>query len=228
MRFYEPLVLLLAATNSCIHNLAPKNPEPSPVRWSQTLDQLFHDFMNKLAQICDSQSGGRMVTAVVALSLPDRVQYRFASNQRSQEELDQMRMFVTEVLETLRDWTEESTLPVKARILGRVMAFTRPRLRKYINAVATFSAACLETQGLSPEVITKLRKLHETSSEADAVEKADDEADEEVLYEETCESWCHPPRLWLERTRLLIATTSLPKVHHPHDDHPRTIQIQYL
>lgn len=181
MRFYEPLVLLLAATNSCMHNLAPKVLEPSPDRFYQSLDQLFHNFMNKLAQICDARPRGSTVTAVVALSYPDGVQYRFASNQRTQEELEHMKLYVTEVLHNLRDWTddgtEESERLVNRRVLRRVIAFTRPRLEGYVKAVATFSAQCLETQGLALKVRQKLLRLFETSSEANG----------EDLNEETCE-----------------------------------------
>lgn len=166
MRFYEPLVLLVAATQACLHNLAPRVPDPVPDRWSQTQEQLFHDFMNKLAQICDTRPKGATVTAVVALSLPDRVQYRFASNQRSEDELVHMKAFVIDVLHTLRDWNEESSLLVKAKILQKVVVFTRPRLEGYIKAVANYSRECLNTTGIDLKVTQKLHELHQISSRA--------------------------------------------------------------
>lgn len=164
MRFYEPLVLLVAATRACLHNLAPRVPEPAPDRWSQTQEHLFHDFMNKLAQICDIRSGGSTVTAVVALSLPDRVQYRFASNQRSTDDLVHMKAFVTDVLHTLRDWTEESSSFVKANVLQKVVTFTRPRLGGYIKAVANYSRECLNATDIDPKIVQKLDELRQISS----------------------------------------------------------------
>ncbi|KAJ4397232.1 hypothetical protein N0V93_001456 [Gnomoniopsis smithogilvyi] len=166
MRFYEPLMLLQAATQACMHNLAPRIPEPSPDRFNQSEEQLFHDFMNKMAQICDTRPGGSTVTAVAALSYPDGVQYRFASNQRSKGDLDQMEIFVTEILQTLQDWTEETSLLVKTRVLRKVIAFTRPRLRGYVKAVATFSDECLRAGDLVPEVAQALKMLQEISSDA--------------------------------------------------------------
>lgn len=174
MRFYEPLVLLLAATQACMHNLAPGISEPSPHRLSQTLEQLFHDFMNKLAQICDTKPRGSTVTAVAVLSLPDRVQYRFASNQRSESELEQMKEFVTDVLKTLQDWTEETSRLVKARVLRKVVAFTRPRLEGYVKAVALHSEKCLETRGLAPSIVEKLQELHTISRSANDQELEED------------------------------------------------------
>lgn len=164
MRFYEPLVLLFAATQACLHNLAPRVPEPAPDRWSQTHEQLFHDFMNKLAQICDARPKGPTVTAVVALSLPDRVQYRFASNQRFEDDLMHMKAFVTDILYTLRDWTQESSLLVKAKVLQKVITFTRPRLGGYIKAVANESRECLDATDIDPKLTQKLHELHEISS----------------------------------------------------------------
>lgn len=178
MRFYEPLLLLLAATQACMHNLAPRIPEPSPGTWNQTEEQLFHDFMNKLAQICDNRKGGPTVTAVVALSYPDRVQYRFASNQRSEQDLEQMKKFVIDILETLREWTEEQSLLVKMRVLRKVVAFTRPRLRGYVEAVASYSVVCLKSEDLAPGVVQKLEALQQISSAANGPD----------LDENACES----------------------------------------
>lgn len=161
-----------------MHNLAPRVPEPSPNRWNQSLEQLFHDFMNKLAQICDTHSKAPTVTAVVAISHPDRVEFRFASNQRSTEDLVHMKAFVTNVLETLRDWTETTSALVQLRILRKVIAFTRPRLEKYVKAVASCSETCLQTGGLAPDVAQKLRELHSLSGGAN----------DQKLDEDTCES----------------------------------------
>lgn len=180
MRFYEPLVLLFAATQACMHNLAPKIPEPSLNRWNQSQEQLFHDFMNKLAQICDTRPRGPTVTAVVALSHPDRVQYRFASNQRSEEELEQLKSFVTDILQTLQHWTEEASQLVETQVLQKVTVFTRPRLGVYVKAVAISSEECLKTGGLSPGVNRKLHELHDISSGAN----------QQDLDQDTCKCPC--------------------------------------
>lgn len=126
-----------------------------------------------------------MVTAVVALSPPGHagVQYRFASNQRSQAELTQLKHFVVDILQTLRDWTEETSSLVKERALRKVIVFNRERLQLYVRAVVTRSKQCLETNNLAPEITAKIENLHKISSDAD--DRGSDE--------NTCEWNWRPP-----------------------------------
>lgn len=73
-RFYEPLVLLLALTQACMHTHAPRVPDSLTEPLSHSLEELFKDFVNKLCQICDNKPGGNAVTAISVLQYPDRVQ----------------------------------------------------------------------------------------------------------------------------------------------------------
>lgn len=157
-----------------MHNLAPKAPEHVPDRFNLTLEQLFHDFMNKMTQICDVNPGGATVTAAVALQYPDRVQYRFASNQRTETELERVRLFVDDILQTLQDLTEKSSLSIKIRVLQKVIAFNRPRLQVYVKAVASQSERCLKTAGLAPDVVEKLEALQSLSKLANDKELDED------------------------------------------------------
>lgn len=157
-----------------MHNLAPRIPEPVPDRFNMTQEQLFHDFINKLAQICDIQPGGSMVTAACALQYPDRVQYRFASNQRNEQELKRLKDFIVDILNTLQGWTEESSSPIKVTVLRKIVAFNRPRLQTYVKNVASQSSACLETSGLAPRVVEKLAELRTLSTAANDKELAED------------------------------------------------------
>lgn len=73
-RFYEPLVLLLALTQACMHNQALKTSDSLTEVLSHSPDELFKDFVNKLCQICDNKPRGSTVTAISVLQYPDRVQ----------------------------------------------------------------------------------------------------------------------------------------------------------
>lgn len=73
-RFYEPLILLRALTQACMHNNIPRIPDPRAGELSYSPEELFKDFINKLCQICDNKPGGDTVTAISALGYPDRVQ----------------------------------------------------------------------------------------------------------------------------------------------------------
>lgn len=73
-RFYEPLVLLLALTQACMHNQVPRVPDSLTEVLSHSTEELFKDFVNKLCQICDSKPRGSAVTAISVLQYPDRIQ----------------------------------------------------------------------------------------------------------------------------------------------------------
>jgi hypothetical protein len=73
-RFYEPLVLLLALNQACMHNYVPRVAEPLTEVPLHSPEELFKDFVNKLCQICDNKRGGDSVTAISVLQFPDRVQ----------------------------------------------------------------------------------------------------------------------------------------------------------
>lgn len=73
-RFYEPLVLLLALTQACMHNHTPRSPDSLIEVVSHSSEEFFKDFVNKLCQICDNRPGGNAVTAISVLHYPDRVQ----------------------------------------------------------------------------------------------------------------------------------------------------------
>lgn len=181
-RFYEPLVLLLAATQACMHNLAPKSLESAPDSFGLTQEQLFHNFINKMAQICDSKRGGDTVTSAVALQYPEKIQYRFASNQRNRMELETVRLFVNDILLTLQRWTGESPgsprsskKTVIASLLQKIIGFNRPRLQHYVKQVAEKSETCLEIKNLPSEVLNALRDLQELSRLANDKELSEDE-----------------------------------------------------
>lgn len=164
-RFYEPLVLLIAATQACMHNLAPKVPDQHFDRANMVPKQIFHDYLNKLAQICDNKPYGTTVTAVAVLVYPDKVQYRFASNQRNAQEQTRLKAFVEDILNDLQGWTMKKDRSqreeVRLRVLRKVVAFNRPRLQKYVKALAEHSKQCLSASvsSLTPEIVEKLKEV---------------------------------------------------------------------
>lgn len=182
-RFYEPIVLILALTQT-LHNRPQKQLEHAPDETVQTQEQLFHDFVNKLAQICDNKCGGNTVTSAVVIQYPDRVQYRFASNQRKNGDLVLVKSFIEEILNVLGTWTdaESAAALVRARILRKVVTFNRCRLQVYVRAIRYKSQECLNTPmgSISTQTREKLQSLRELSI------KADDRELEETACECTC------------------------------------------
>ncbi|ROW03746.1 hypothetical protein VMCG_05375 [Cytospora schulzeri] len=168
-RFYEPIILLYALTQFCMHNNALKILEQAPDVALQTSEQLFHDFMNKLAQICDNDRGGRTVTAAVALQYSDCVEYRFASNQRDEDELQNLKAFIEGILNSLKTLTAENSAMVRVRLLQRIVIFNRPRLQIYVREIRTQSQKCLESpaDAITPQTKERLENLRDLSLKAD-------------------------------------------------------------
>lgn len=167
-RFYEPIILLHALTQFCMNNNALKKQEPVSNVALQNSEQLFHDFMNKLAQICDSNRGGATVTANVALMDNEGVEYRFASNRRTEAELKTMEDFIEEILSSLKTWTPANSAQVKAKVLQKIVAFNHLRLRIYVQDIYKHSQECIDSPAntIPARTIEKLKTLRGLSLKA--------------------------------------------------------------
>ncbi|KAG8160240.1 hypothetical protein KVR01_009776 [Diaporthe batatas] len=166
-RFYEPVVLLLALTQACMHNYAPRVAESLAEVPSHSPDELFKDFVNKLCQICDNRRGGDAVTAISVLQYPDRVQYRFASNQRSEKELLKVKSYLEGILETLKGYSPSSSNLLMASVLRKIVAFNRLRLQGYIRYLYSQTQICLDTPKLSTDLSDKVREVQDLVKIAD-------------------------------------------------------------
>ncbi|KKY32120.1 hypothetical protein UCDDA912_g07899 [Diaporthe ampelina] len=150
-----------------MHNPAPRVQDLLNEALSHSPEELFKDFVNKLCQICDNKPGGSVVTAISVLQYPDRVQYRFASNQRSENDLLKVKTYLDGILETLKAHTAASTTPLTASILRKIIAFNRPRLQCYIKHLSSQTQRCLETPRIFPGLSDKLSELKELALKAD-------------------------------------------------------------
>lgn len=103
----------------------------------------FHCFVNKLAQLCDSERKGNTVTAVVVLQFPDRIQYRFASNQREIADLICTQSFLKDILKTLGTADVDDLGDLSSHILRKVISFTRPRVGAYVKSLKEHTALCI-------------------------------------------------------------------------------------
>jgi hypothetical protein len=144
-KFYEPLVLLealnIATNEAAVHNTAN---EPLVLR---DLEDIFHAFVYKLAHVCDSDKGGRSVTAIMILrGGSGAVQYYFASNQREQEELDTTKDFIGKLLQQVGETPAKSSNhgPLFDKVLQSVLIFNRPRLTIYWKSLMFQARDCLE------------------------------------------------------------------------------------
>lgn len=143
-KFYGPIILLSALNDACIHSRPVKSSDLS-LEGEQSPERTFHDFVNKLAQLCDIRRGGDTVTALTILQYPDRIEYRFASNDRDTGELDDAKKFVTSLLNALGRPEQHDIQGFTSNILRTSLCFTRPRVEVYVKALKKEVACCIDT-----------------------------------------------------------------------------------
>lgn len=141
-RFYEPILLLFCLNKAWNQNQISKAPDLS-LDMAETPEHAFHRFVNKLGQLCDSERNGKTVTAFVVLRFPDRIQYRFASNQQEEPELVRAQAFIMDVLKTLGTADGDELQDRTSHILRNLLSFTRPKVEAYIKSLKRNSALCI-------------------------------------------------------------------------------------
>ncbi|KAL2164974.1 hypothetical protein VTH06DRAFT_270 [Thermothelomyces fergusii] len=141
-RFYEPIILLhtLREVYRKCNRLTEPDLEGSR---GKSAKETYFCFLNKLSQICDShpnQHLGRTVSAITVLD-SGTVEYRLASNQRDEGELRTVKEYLTDILHILHRVTDDEVKDkefmktVSSEILRKVLAFNRPRIEHYIEAL---------------------------------------------------------------------------------------------
>jgi hypothetical protein len=142
-RFYEPIILLVGLNMAWEHNQISKAPDLSSDE-TESPERAFHNFVNKLGQLCDSERDGNTVTAFVVLEFPDRIQYRFASNHQEEEDLIRAKAFTTYLLQTLGGAGGDELQDKTSHILRKSLSFIRPRAGAYVKSLKKQAALCIE------------------------------------------------------------------------------------
>lgn len=146
--------MLLVALNKALPSQRLSQP-PGPLPGtSQSLESLFHDFVNKISQICDSErySGNTVTSFVVLEHAGDKtVEYRFASNRRDDDQLEKTRTFVTQVLNTVRQSKKDASgkKPCSG-VLRQILLHARQRVTAYLASLKNECEPCL-SQALNLE-----------------------------------------------------------------------------
>ncbi len=143
-KFYGPIILLSALNDACIHSRPGKSPDLS-LDGEQSPERAFHDFVNKLSQLCDIERGGKTVTSLVVLQGFDHVEYRFTSNDRTAEELNHAQKFITSILNALSKGTKDNAQAFISHILQKSLCFARPRVEIYVKALKKEVPSCINT-----------------------------------------------------------------------------------
>ncbi|EFQ25964.1 uncharacterized protein GLRG_01108 [Colletotrichum graminicola M1.001] len=141
-RFYEPIILLKAL------NVEMKDAadfvDSDDAGHRRDPEEKFEAFVYKLAHVCDSVKGnqGGTITSVMVLephfAEGDIIEYRFASNGRTEDEAEVTSEFIRSLLGHLRIATFPNDEPAVRRCLLRhVLLFNRSRIASYLTAILT-------------------------------------------------------------------------------------------
>ncbi|EGO55991.1 hypothetical protein NEUTE1DRAFT_86761 [Neurospora tetrasperma FGSC 2508] len=133
LKFYEAVLLLYSLKEVKFEAKSVKEPEADlESDTGRSSRDSFRCFVNKLGQICDSELRGKTVTAFAVLQ-PGGIQYRFASNQRTNEELQDVKKYITNILGILGSTPDDQLNGVFGAALERVISFNRPAIQQQIK-----------------------------------------------------------------------------------------------
>ncbi|KAF3025140.1 hypothetical protein E8E14_014703 [Neopestalotiopsis sp. 37M] len=153
LKFYEPVVLLKALTIAEQETAVPATS--CELTSSHDPGDLFRAFVYKLAHVSDNVSGGTTMTAFMVLSRSSGgVEYMFASNQRSPDELAATQSYVVRLLRLVGNPSPQSraTRLSDDEVLKTVLLFNQGRFSGYFGRLPFQAENCIASSSvLDPE-----------------------------------------------------------------------------
>lgn len=146
MLLYGPLVLEYAMIQSC--NLTKEEPESHSIVVFDDLQsdvEAFQVFVNKLAQACDNERGGKSVTAITVLQAEIGPEFVLAANKKDQEEIHATEIFLRNLLHLAGHNPENlNTNGLEKRVLWMILSFNVPRITEYQSQLRKYLGLCVE------------------------------------------------------------------------------------
>lgn len=143
--FYLPIILENALIKACRKSQAGFEREANNENDSLlTQEQAFHSFVYKLAQVCDNERGGNTITAFTVVKGDCGPEYIFASNLRTDKQLEETREFVQSLLEYVRSNPEKlNRKPFLKKVLWRILHWNLPRVDAYLGNLVKALSGCI-------------------------------------------------------------------------------------
>lgn len=138
--FLHPAQLLLVCLNDVCPRGPPQKPSEPPPDHNQSPEEMFHTFVNKLAQVLNFDTNGDTVTALAVILHNGKTTYVFASNNRSKVPLNNARKGLADILNILKSNLEatpkEPDHVIERRLMDKIPWWNKIRLRTYLNTLA--------------------------------------------------------------------------------------------
>lgn len=135
-QFYPPLMLLDALSRPTV--LKRRRYDDSPREDAYDPEQIFHHFVTCVALLCQVEPNGDAVSSCVVLQEPDKVEYVFTSNHRSQNQLANVAQALRAILEMvppMEEASDKDDLEIRDKMLRAVLALNWCRVRRYLNSL---------------------------------------------------------------------------------------------
>lgn len=107
---------------------------------------------------------------------------RFASNQRSENDLLEVKSYLQDILEILKGYTVYSSTLLMESVLRKIVAFNGQRLQIYIKHISAQTKLCLKTPTISTELSDKVSELQDLALKAGDPELEDGKCKQTVSY----------------------------------------------
>lgn len=108
--------------------------------------QTFYDYVNRVALLCQTKTGGDAVSACTVLKKPSGVVYAFTSNSREDFQLRFVAEELTAILKMvpLRNGGDDhDILALRQQILLRILSLVKSRIKCYFNSLGECLENCI-------------------------------------------------------------------------------------
>ena len=143
-QFYYPLILLAALNKSPGMERRVQSRTAAPAE--ETSTQILPDFINRVALLCQTKTGGDAVSACSVLRNPSGITYIFTSNSRKDFELEAVAAHLTAILKMVssrNDGDHDHTPKLRQKILLNILALVKPRIKCYLNKLEEHLENCI-------------------------------------------------------------------------------------
>lgn len=148
-RFYEPILLEMALKKIRPQPFSDSQHEPSTMNDNvDNVEQIFKCFANRLAQMCDNERGnnGASVSGIAVLEEPEGVHYVIGSNNRRTSALQEVELFVKQLLSIVAKSTKlpaDGVSPIRREALWHVLEFDKNRVKYYLAHTVKHLGDCI-------------------------------------------------------------------------------------
>lgn len=142
-RFYPVLLLLECLTDMYPYRRIGLDPPPDFI---SDPEQLFHNFLSKIAYLACTEPCGSAVAAATVLVIPEGFQYVFGFNDRNESKRRSIQIAIENILSTFRHPLPANPADrqsLQKRALEASLTLCRVRVKSYVTNMLNHLSSCI-------------------------------------------------------------------------------------